>query len=282
MKKTIVLLMLLPLCLGALAGCGNRAHTDEMKIADAFISGFSGLYELGGEYTQQGLQLQAAYAYGWAAASVSSMRYCTDCLLYLKGEGKTLEEVAGGRMSDWDEIAAMNYASPYPWFFEGLVYHAENKRDAAEACYEKALVNPAFNSEYSQSLMVLAALNVRELKTVKNKLTRLEDQIYAVFTPESGDAARELLCFDDEYLRARARETLETDKNYNEALRFYQAALAVNPYEGDNFAGCALMCLYLDDADRLFFYVNEGLYVDPGHEGLNQLAGLLNGEAGDA
>jgi hypothetical protein len=39
------------------------------------------------------------------------------------------------------------------------------------------------------------------------------------------------------------------------------------------------MHLYLGEIDKTFFYVNEGLFVDPEHEGLNHIAAILNGEA---
>ncbi|MPM03974.1 hypothetical protein SDC9_50241 [bioreactor metagenome] len=227
-----------------------------------------------------GLQLQADYAYGWAAASVSSMRYCVDCLLYLKGEGKSLDEVVDGRMGDWDEIASMNYASPYPWYFEGLVYNTQGKSDAAQSCYEKALLNTAFSPEHDEALSVLHVMSVKELKSVKDKLTELEDKIFAAYEPEHTAYPREELGFSDGYLRTLARECLLREPtDYRGALLHYEAALRVNPFEGDNFVGCALMHLYLGEIDKTFFYVNEGLFVDPEHEGLNNIAAILNGEA---
>ncbi len=39
------------------------------------------------------------------------------------------------------------------------------------------------------------------------------------------------------------------------------------------------MHLHLDEIEKTYFYVNEGLYVDPDHEGLQQIADVLNGEA---
>ncbi|MGE4277188.1 MAG: hypothetical protein AB7E30_08425 [Lawsonibacter sp.] len=270
------------LCLAlavSLCGCGSGT-SDNVKIAEAYIDGFSKFYDKGSEYTDLGLQLQADYAYGWAAASVSSMRYCVDCLLYLKGEGKSLEEVVDGRRNDWDRIASLNYASPYPWYFEGLVYNTQGKNDAAQSCYEKALLNPAFSPEYDEALSVLLILSVNELKSVKVKLTELEDKIFTGYQPEHTSYPREELGFSDSYLRTLALECLETEPdNYRGALRHYEAALRVNPFEGDNFVGCALMHLYLGEMDQTFFYVNEGLFVDPEHEGLNHIAVILNGEA---
>ena len=270
------------LCLAlafSLAGCGSEA-SDITKIPDAYIDGFSKFCERGDEYNEQGLSFQADYAYGWAAASVSSMRYCVDCLLYLKGEGSSLEDVTGGRISDWDDIAEFNYASPYPWYFEGLVYNTQDKNDAAQACYEKALLNPAFSVGHDEALSVLHVMSVKELKSVKRRLTELEDKIFACWEPKSVNYPRQALAFSDLYLRALARECLSSEPaDYKGALRHYEAALRVNPFEGDNFVGCALTQLYLGNTEKTFFYVNEGLFVDPEHEGLLKLAGILNGEA---
>lgn len=279
LPKRIVSIALCITLTVSLAGCVARV-SGSTKIADAYIDGFAKFYEQGGEYTGLGLQLQAQYAYGWAGASVSAMRYCVDCLLYMKGEGKTLEEVVGGRVGSWDDIAAVNYASPYPYYFEGLVYNAEAKNDYAQLCYEKALINPAFSAENGEALSVLEIMSVGDLIALKKKLTALEDQIYAVYQPEKRTIPRYELNFSDGYLRTLAKEQLSVnDKDYRGALRYYEAALAVNPFEGDNYVGCALMHLYMDDIDKTFFYVNEGLFVDPEHEGLISIADILNGEA---
>lgn len=264
----------------ATIGCAMAGkQSDAVKIPQAYMDGFAKFYEIGNEYTDQGLQIQAQYAYGWAAASISAMRYCVDCLLYLKGEGNTLEDVVDGRLSNWDEIGAMNYASPYPYYFEGLVYNFQDKNEDAQRCYEKALVNPAFSPENDEALMILITMSTNELKSVKKKLIELEEKIYAVYKPKKTHYPRRELNFSDKYLRTLARESLVADEsNYPGALRHYEMALAVNPFEGDNFVGCALMHLYMDQIDKAFFYVNEGLYADPDHEGLNRMADILNGE----
>lgn len=282
MKKIITVLALILFCAGIFAGCRQKETFDVMEIVDAYVGGFNKFYELGEEYKEQGLQLQADYAYGWAAASISSMRYCVDCLLYSGGGANGPGNVTGGRKSDWDEIAAMNYTSPYPWFFEGLVLQVQGMNEDAALCYEKALMNPAFDAENGEILKILAEMPEDELKGLKNRLTGLEDSIFAAYTPEPGNYPRSELGFDDRYLRAKAQETLrKKETDYRGALRHFEAALKVNPFEGDNFVGCALMSLYLDDIDGTFFYVNEGLYIDPGHEGLNRIADILNGEVSE-
>lgn len=264
----------------ALSGCAGDG-SDAMKIALAYRDGFESLYTQGQEYAGQGLQIQADYAYGWAAASVSAMRYCVDCLLYLKGEGDDLEGVVGGRRGDWDEIAALGYASPYPYYFEGLVYNAQGKNDDARRCYESALINPAFSAEHDEALSLILTFTVKELKSLRQQLAELEDKVYAAYRPEATKYPRNNLNWSDAYLRSEARAALSADEtNLRAALRHYEAALAVNPFEGDNFFGCALMHLYLGESDKLYFYVNEGLYADPEHEGLGRLAQALSEEVG--
>lgn len=267
------------LCVAVLTGCSGRA-SDTAKITDAYIDGFAKFYEQGNEYTELGLQLQADYAYGWAAASVSAMRYCADCLISLKSKSQTPNEPSDGRLGDWGKIASLNYASPYPWYFEGLVYNLQDHNDKARACYEKALLNPAFSAEHDEALTVMLTMSVKELKDVRTKLTKLEDKIFAVYKPKQTTYPREALGSNDVYLRILARECLAANpSDYRGALRHYEAALRVNPFEGDNFLGCALMHLYLEETDKTFFYVNEGLFVDPKHEGLKKIADILNKEA---
>lgn len=271
-------LMALALCAAALlSGCGGGA-VGTTQITDAYIGGFTKLYEQGNKYTEQGLQIQADYAYGWAAASVSAMRCCAENLISQKSEGRSLEEVSDGRTTDWNEIASMSYASPYPWYFEGLIFISQGKNDEAQACYELALLNPAFSAEHDEALSVMLAMSVKELEAVREKLVALEDKISAVYKWKQTAYPREKLGFDDVYLRTLAKECLEANPtDYRGALRHYEAALKVNPYEGDNFVGCALMHLYLEEMDEAYFYVNEGLFVDPEHAGLNEMTGILNG-----
>lgn len=84
-RRWLAGLLALAACAVMLTGCGKKA-SDEVKIIDAYIDGFTKFYVQGNEYTDLGLQLQADYAYGWAAASVSAMRCCVDHLIDKKGQ----------------------------------------------------------------------------------------------------------------------------------------------------------------------------------------------------
>ena len=60
-----------------------------------------------------GKNRQAVHFASLAAARVSAMRYFVDRILWLNGEGETMEDLTGGRYADWEEIGAINYASVY-------------------------------------------------------------------------------------------------------------------------------------------------------------------------
>ncbi|ODU54288.1 MAG: hypothetical protein ABT01_08925 [Clostridium sp. SCN 57-10] len=272
-------LIALMLCASAvLSACGG-GEPDLTKITDAYLGGFTRFYERGNEYAEKGLQLQADYAYGWAAASVSAMRCCAERLIELKDDDGSPQDAPVERAEDWNTIASMSYASPYPWYFEGLVFSAQGQTDEARACYENALLNSAFSPEHDEALSVMLAMTETELQAVREKAATLEEQIFAVWEPEKESYPRLALGFDDAYLRALARECISSEPaDYRGALRHYEAALKVNPFEGDNFVGCALTHLYLGETDITFFYINEGLFVDPKHEGLQKIADALNGE----
>ena len=83
----------------------------------------------------------AAYFYGFSGASVSAMRLAVERLLWLKGEGDDFDSLtAGSRYTDWDEIAEICYASPYPYYFEGLIFDAQGKSEEAAKAYASAAV----------------------------------------------------------------------------------------------------------------------------------------------
>ncbi len=249
-----------------------------IELAEAFIDEIAKFIQLGEEYKKMGMRIQSKYAYGYTAATISSMRLCVDTLLYISGEGATLDEVIGSRLDDWDEIAAYNYASPYPWVFEGLSLHAQDKLEEAKKCYQNAALNPEYDIESGDDIVyVLASLNTEELDQLKLKLIDLEDKIFETGIAEPSSCPRDEYCFSDIYLTALGQEKLkESGGDFSSAVVYFEAALEVNPFNGDNFVSCAYAALQAGDMDKTIYYVNEGLWADPEHEGLNLMADLLN------
>jgi len=258
------------------SACSKKASPNE-TIANTFIDSISGLYDKGTEYDNDGLIEVANYLYGTAAADVSSIRYAVDCLLYMKGEGSTLADVVGDRLGDWDKIAALGYASPYPYIFEGITDEADGKTDAANQCYEKAAGNPNMleNSEYLKTITLLDKPALEKLKT---KLTALEDKIFAAYTPGDISIPRSENNFSDVWLRAQGRAVLDKNPNdYQPALQYYLAALGVNPYDGDNYAGVAVLYMSVEDSQSAIRYLNDGLFIDPQNKSLNAVLKTLKG-----
>lgn len=277
MKKLFLILLCVVMSAG-LSACSAGRGSDAMQAAEAYIDGISKFTEAGAEYDGIGMQLQADYAYGYALASVSSMRLCVDTLLYHGGEGASLEEVIGERTGDWDEIALYNLASPFPWLFQSLSLSAQGDDEKGKECYENVLINPAYDSENGDYILyALAGMTAGELKSLKKKLCSIEDKILTVFTPEETVYPRNRYTFSDIYLLARGDEAAGANNgDFTQAVYHYEKAVEVNPFNGDNFVSCALGYIYLGDMNKAIFYVNEGLYADPEHEGLNNLKDSLN------
>ena len=278
MKKRFLMLLIISMLTMFFSACSaNTTNSNGEQVADSYIAAVTFLYDDGVKYDGDGLTNVADYMYGTAAASASSMRYAVDCLLYMKGEGNTLAGVVGDRLNDWDEIAALGYASPYPYLFEGIVEETDGKTDAASDCYQKAACNPDLlaNSEYLKTLLLL---DKPALKRLKAKLTALEDKIFAVYAPAGVSIPRNENNFDAAWLRAQGRDALgNSPEDYEAALAYYLAALSVDPYDGDNYAGCAVLYMYMEDAQTAIRYLNAGLFVDPENDALNTVLKSLEG-----
>lgn len=285
MKKTLSLILAFFVLLPVVCACssGTSQNTEDeaniRNLAGLFVKEFSALADKGDEYAGNGFRYHAAYAYGTALASAMSMRYAVDCLIFLNGEGDSLDEITDGRESNWDMIAAYGYASPYPWYFEGLVYDVQGMPNAATECYANALLNPMFDSDRDGALMLLRSLTVNELKDVRKDLAALEDRLLKTGIKPS-PAIRTEYNFDAAYFRALAADiAAKDDPDYYAMLAYFENALAVDPFTGDNYLGCALMSVYTDDLDKAYEYVNCGLFADPSCEGLKKLAGEIGGKS---
>ncbi len=190
--------------------------------------------KMGDDYAENGMQLQAGYYYGITGSSISAMRLGVEHILDMKGESKYLQDVADAENTDvtmkpaykdWESIAAISPASPYPYYFEGLIFHIQGNEDKAKEAYQNALLNPLF-SKNSAAFYYLSELSIDELTKIRDELYTTEAKIYEDFTPEKYDLVRHPMNYNDEYLRAQAKEILKQEpNNYAKALKYYYAAL---------------------------------------------------------
>ncbi|GHT85903.1 hypothetical protein FACS18947_5230 [Bacteroidia bacterium] len=289
MKKAIPLFLACLLITSLFTGCSgskpasdsteipainaDENASDEMKLAMEFISAQLKFLETGAEWEAEGMYLQANHAYSYVMANLFSLRLCASHLLAMAGESGSLEELIGERQSSWNTIASLNYSAPYPWLFESAVEFMRGDTDKSSNLYDHALLNPRLKKEVADTLFfAVAGLPVSELKTLKEELEKLEDQLNEAHPQEYSSYTRDPYVFDDAYLRAVAQDALNAD-NTDAALAACRQAVLVNPFEGDNFLVCATIELYLfDDLEQAFYYVNEGLDADPEHKALNAFA----------
>lgn len=254
---------------------GKNGSGESAYLHVQLIDTMSELKNIGDEFKEYEMDLQANYYYGVAGASISAFRFAIDCMLYLKGEGENLSEIVGDVYGDWDTIAEINYASPYPYYFEGLIHHIQGDQDEAAECYTNAVLNPSF-PEQDISFIYLFDFSIDELYSLKEELAALEESIYAAYTPVRDICERSPYNYNDEYLRAAALETLKEDpEDLETAWKYYNTALLVNPFEGKNFAACALMSIYQKDIESAIYYINEGFLIDEECEELKKLEEIV-------
>ena len=270
----LVVLTCAAISVGALSGCGNAESPGE-TAANSFIDAMTALYQQGTEYETDGLPRVANYLYGTADAGTTAMRFMVDSLLVQAGDVTTLADEVGDRLADWDSIAALGYASPYPYLFEGFIDEANGDTDGASTCYMNAVANPGL-MEDSKYLKTMLLLDKPTLTRIKTKLLTLEDEINATYSPPDASIPRNIDNFDDNWLRLQAKAAADAG-NETTALDYYQAAIAVNPYNGDNYAGAAVVALHMGDGDAMVGYVNDGLLIDPDNAALKTVLEATKG-----
>ena len=130
-----------------------------------------------------GVALQADYFYGMALAPISSLRFCVDNVIWLKGEGETVADiVSAAPFGDWDAIVGAGLGSPMPFFFEGLLFTFQGKSDEAAECYKRAKAN----SNYEEmDFNYLKSMSIDDLYSLRNDCVKKEMAILNEYTPKS-------------------------------------------------------------------------------------------------
>ena len=223
----------------------------------------------------------SAYFYGLAASAVSSLRLAVERILWLKGEGDDFASLSeGSAYTDWDEIAELCLASPYPYYFEGLIHEIQGEGDEASECYISASVMPNFPDD-GMSFMYLRDLTVSELYSLRDELRDKENAIYCKYRPVLYGYERNEYTYMPEYLRADALELLEAEK-YPEAVIAARYAVRMNPTDAGNWLVAITAAAYADDGLQAGRWLDEGLKYFPENEELLNLqssfSDMLSGE----
>ncbi len=251
----------------------TQALDETVKSLDTYFSEAEKLYYAGFTY-------QADWYYSYAAATAASLRTCLDASILAKGG--TVPEDAAERLSDWEEIGKLNLSCPIVWVCESITYLAQGKNTESDAAWKNAQQYPAYK-DAAQPDDAFTQESVGDLIAARTKVAEFEDKLAGAFTPAPVDYRRDPKGWDDGYLCSLGTAALEADEtDYAGAMKHYKAALAADPFDGGNFAACALMSLYEEDLDAAALYVSEGLKIAPDHEGLNHLADIMVAAAKDA
>lgn len=180
--------------------------------------------------------------------------------------------------SMWDQIAAQSPSSPYPYFFEAVLFDYRGEKEKAAEYYANALLNPN-SPEKPWDFRFLVDLSQKELNALSKRLKEKEELLKQLFVPDISPRKRDLHSWDDTYLCSLAIDTLKADSTaVDVAFGLYEAALKVNPFEPAYFIGCAYLSAKMGNGKQAAYYINEGLLMAPGHEGLNMLLKAYNKE----
>ncbi len=229
------------------------------------------------EQADVGMTLQSEYLYGVAQAEISSLRLAIDTILWLMGEGDDLDQVIGAApYRNWDAIVGAGPGSDAPFYFEGLLLTIQGKDAEAEECYKKAAANPMHTE---RDFYYLRNMSVDELYELEEKVAKLEDAVYVLYTPRTRLLAERTGAeFSPYYHLAMAAERADRP---GDALQCAVNALLANPLEPTLFSAAAAYAMDAGEVETAAQYLNEGLYIFPEDGSLNYLAALYSAASGD-
>lgn len=181
------------------------------------------------------------------------------------------------RSEAWDLLATQSIASPYPYFFEAISWDYKGKEDKARECYANAMCNPAFPSTV-WDFSYWQDLTSGELRAIARRLLPKEEEYRKYFHLSTYSCPHHYLNFDDDYLTAKAADTLVVlPTAVGAALMLYETAVQANPFNARNFAGASLLSVQNGDSVKAAYYLNEGLLIDPENKGLQALLNVWKG-----
>ena len=275
MKKALAI----ALCLSVLtlAGCdsiklpdgrsGGSSANDLIKIADVCIAE-------GQRFQNLLMDETAAYFYGFAGSAVGSMRLAVERILWLKGEGDSFEVLTeGSRYTDWDTLGELCFASPYPYYFEGLVYDVQGMEDEANEAYSRAAIMTNFPDE-GLDFYYLKDMSVSDLYALRDRLRTTENGIYEDYTPVIYGYERTVYASSAEYLLLDAYELLEQE-SYEAAMIPARYGVRQNPKIEEGWVVAVTAAMYADKPYQATKWLEEGLKYFPESEGLGVLRKAL-------
>ena len=117
-----------------------------------------------------------------------------------------------------------------------------------------------------------------ELRAIARRLLPKGGEYRKYFHLSTYSCPHHYLNFDDDYLTAKAADTLVVlPTAVGAALMLYETAVQANPSNARNFAGASLLSVQNGDSVKAAYYLNEGLLIDPENKGLQALLNVWKG-----
>jgi len=245
----------------------QNTNDDTYTSYTDFIQIMNEIKDLGDQVAELGLPVQSEYYYSFAGASIGALRYAAEYVLWLKGEGNDFASfTADSHYSGWSTIAEINYSSPYPSYFEGLLLDIQGKYEEALQPYIISSIMPYFPEE-GLDFSYLKGMDITSLYTLRDNLRALEADLYKVYTPKITGAQWDRYNFDSEYLRASSQENINI-KDYQKALHYAKLALKADPFDVLNWRNACFCALAANEYQTMGEYLDEAIVIFPEDEQL--------------
>ncbi len=228
----------------------------------SFIEVMRQIKDFGDKTSEHGLENTADYYYSFAGASVSAFRFAVEYIMWLRGEGESFADfTADSRYVGFDVIAEINYASPYPSYFEGLLYELQGKYEECVNPYAMASIMPLFPEE-GLDFYYLRNMSIEGLYELRDELRSMEDDIYGAFFPVLTGHEWDKKLFDEDYLIGLSAQNVR-ESDYESALFYAKQALNTNPFRVEIWQNAAACAMYAEQLGLMGEYLEEGLAVFP-------------------
>ena len=266
----VLCLCMVAFCCACDEGDGVSSVSEETVAAmtrEDLVNAVKDCLEKGKKCEELLMDETAAYFYGFALCSAGSMRFAAEKILWLKGEGSDFSQVtSGSRYTDWDTLAEICYACPFPYYFEGLLCDIQGESDRAVELYTYASVMDNF-PEKGLDFYYMRNLTVEELYALRDELRGLEEEVCKEYIPEFTGFERTPYNFSAEYMCASAMELLDAEK-YAESLFPARCAVQFGPFDAGNWVCAVTAALAADEGYLAAKWLDEGLRYFPEDEKL--------------
>ncbi|MBR3538584.1 MAG: hypothetical protein IKN79_05870 [Eubacterium sp.] len=250
----------------------STADDTDTTAHDRLMSKCRTYLERANDLDDVGNVLTAEYLRGYVQADISSLRMCIDTILWLMGEGESLSDVIGAApYSSWEKIIGAGLSNDAPFYFQGLLYEIQGKKEEAEESYQKAAMNPGHEE---RDFYYLRHMSVEELHQLREKVLEMEYDIAEQYTP------RTALLKEQTGAEFAPAFHLAMMKEYEESpTDMYQCAvnaLLTNPTDPSLYTIAATAAINVNKPEMACELINDGLFLFPDDAELNYYAALLS------